>query len=206
MYSNYFSFISDKRFYSSLTLGNIINCSQKKLCYFFYRILHFSGWKTQKSGDLEITNSNFMKSLNWKQIKNYNELIQKTWQKQNWDWDWISLLVSFALKWYWCFTMCHLTSFISLSNLYLKDQLIRLIKRKKEQAGPPAEQYIGNCLCLKDDWRGPILTKWTPDVFPSCNLTDLNLYKRIKIMSRYLINKLINISLKTSITNIFSWN
>ena len=144
-----------------------------------------------------------MKILNWKQIKNNNELIQKTWQKQKWDWDWISLLVSFALKWYWCFTMCHLTSFISLSNLYLKDQLIRLIKRKKKQVGPPAEQYIGNCLCLKDDWRGPILTKWTPDVFPSCNLTDLNSYKWITIKFRSLINNLVNISLKTSITNIF---
>ena len=99
--------------------------------------------------------------------------------------------------------MCHLTSFISLSNLYLKDQLIRLIKRKKKQVGPPAEQYIGNCLCLKDDWRGPILTKWTPDVFPSCNLTDLNSYKWITIKFRSLINNLVNISLKTSITNIF---
>ena len=88
--------------------------------------------------------------------------------------------------------MCHLTSFISLSNLYLKDQLIRLIKRKKKQVGPPAEQYIGNCLCLKDDWRGPILTKWTPDVFLSCNIIDLNSYIRITNKSRSLINNLVN--------------
>ena len=119
-----------KYHYSSLTLfGSATNCSQKKIFVILYRILHFYGWKTQTSGNLEITNSNSMKILNWKQIKNNNELIQKTWQKQNWDWDWISLLVSFALKWYWCFTMCHLTSFISLSNLYLKNQTYQ--KKKK---------------------------------------------------------------------------